>query len=95
MIFYMDLDNAMKNVEQAVAYENEGEYEQALEKYQAGLEYFMKAMEAEKNSQIKQAIRDKVAEYMARAEFIKDFVNKSKKNSQKMEVSPAASPYEN
>lgn len=82
----------MKKIEQAVDYENSRQYSEALDAYQAALESFLKAMEEEKNPDIKQAIRDKVSEYMTRAELIKGFLEeKNRKSSIKLQVSETAS----
>jgi len=70
------LDKAINNVKQATAEDEKQNYKEALRLYQLSLEYFLAAMKYEKNEKRKQAIRTKTAEYMERAEQLKQLVGK-------------------
>jgi vacuolar protein-sorting-associated protein 4 len=70
------LQKAISLVQQATEKDNAKDYPEALRLYQLALEYFMTAMKYEKNEKCKQTIRAKLAEYIARAEKLKEFVEK-------------------
>lgn len=65
------LQKGMDIVKQAVVADNADELEKALSLYKQGLSYFVTALKYMKNERSKQAIREKMAEYMKRAEDIK------------------------
>jgi len=90
-----DLKKAIGLVEEATAQDNAGSWQQALSLYQSALDYFLRALEAEKNAEIKKAITDKMTQYIERAEQIKEGLAPKKKKStiSKLEVSPAAAQH--
>jgi len=71
-------------VKQAVTHDNNEEYEQALSLYKKALEYFMTGLKYEKNEKTKEAIREKVNEYMKRAEALREHFEQ--KNTKKKRV---------
>ena len=81
------LNKAVDLVKQAAEEENKEDYEEALKLYQQGLEYFMHALKYEipKKSTLMKTIREKVKDYMTRAEQIKKYLDDTKesKNSEK------------
>lgn len=97
----------MKRIEVATAQDNAGNYKEALELYKSALDAFMKALECmnsiadntytvvEQNPEIKEAIKQKITQYMARAELVKEVVEMKEKEQKlekkKLEVSAAAS----
>lgn len=70
------LQKAINLVQQATEKDNAKDYGEALRLYQLSLEYFMTALKYEKNEKCKQTIRQKVVEYMNRAEKLKEFLDK-------------------
>ncbi|KAK9799427.1 hypothetical protein WJX73_009295 [Symbiochloris irregularis] len=64
-------DRAIEYVKQAVAEDNAGNWQPALDHYKQSLECFILALKYEKNPRSKDAITAKVREYMTRAEEIK------------------------
>ncbi|KAE8351028.1 P-loop containing nucleoside triphosphate hydrolase protein [Aspergillus coremiiformis] len=66
------LGRAIDAVKKAIELDNEGEYEKAYQGYYAALELFMLALKWEKNPKSKEMIRAKTAEYMDRAEKLKN-----------------------
>lgn len=77
------LEKAIDTVKKAIEYDHNGEYESAYKNYYSALELFMLAVKWEKNPQAKEIIRNKVGEYMERAEKLKSFLDsqKSSRNS--------------
>jgi len=71
------LQKAIAIVTQATELDSKKEYAEAFQKYQLALEYFMTALKYEKNEKCKQTIRVKVEEYIARAEKLKEFLQKA------------------
>lgn len=73
------LQKAISLVQQATEKDTAKEYAEAFRLYQLSLEYFMTALKYEKNERAKQTIRQKVQEYIARAEKLKDYLDKNAK----------------
>jgi vacuolar protein-sorting-associated protein 4 len=72
------IPKAMELVKEAIQADNASEWESALSLYKQGLNYFMTGMKYTKNEKSKAAIREKMAQYMKRAEDIKSAMdNKS------------------
>jgi len=69
------LQKAISIVQQATEKDSQKEYAEAFRLYQLALEYFMTALKYEKNDRNKQTIRQKAAEYIARAEKLKQFLD--------------------
>jgi hypothetical protein len=66
------LGRAIDTVKKAIDHDNGGEYEKAYQTYYSALELFMLALKWEKNPKSKEMIRTKAAEYMDRAEKLKN-----------------------
>jgi vacuolar protein-sorting-associated protein 4 len=84
------INKAVEIVKQAVTHDNNEEYEQALSLYKKALEYFMTGLKYEKNEKTKEAIREKVNEYMKRAEALREHLEQ--KNSKKKKVVKSGVP---
>lgn len=65
------LGRAIEAVKKAIDSDQGGEYEKAYQQYYQALELFMLALKWEKNPKSKEMIRTKTAEYMDRAEKLK------------------------
>uniref|UniRef100_A0A060T4M9 Vacuolar protein sorting-associated protein 4 n=1 Tax=Blastobotrys adeninivorans TaxID=409370 RepID=A0A060T4M9_BLAAD len=70
------LQKAIDIVQRAIEYDTAGKYEEAYKQYFNGLEYFIMAIKYEKNPKSKEMIRSKLTEYLARAEQLKDHLEK-------------------
>lgn len=68
------IQKAVDIVKQAVIHDNAEEYEQALALYKRALNYFMTGLKYERNDRTKGMIREKMTEYMNRAEQIKNHI---------------------
>ncbi|KAI4733981.1 AAA-domain-containing protein, partial [Aureobasidium sp. EXF-12298] len=66
------LGRAIDVVKKAIEQDTAGEYEKAYQLYYQALELFMLALKWEKNAKSKEMIRAKAAEYMERAEKLKN-----------------------
>ncbi|CRK16959.1 hypothetical protein BN1708_011897 [Verticillium longisporum] len=71
------LGRAVNTVKQAIEADNAGEYEKAFNLYKQSLEVFVLAIKYEKNAKSKDLIRAKTAEYMDRAEKLKNHLNEA------------------
>ncbi|KAF2800823.1 vacuolar protein sorting-associated protein-like protein VPS4 [Melanomma pulvis-pyrius CBS 109.77] len=71
------LGRAIETVKKAIETDTAGEYAQAYQLYYSALELFMLALKWEKNQKSKEMIRGKVAEYMERAEKLKQHLNQN------------------
>lgn len=83
------LQKAIEIVAQATEEDRNKNYEKAFSLYQLSLEYFMTALKYEKNEKSKAIIRQKVQEYLERAEKLKTYL--SGKSNAKSPVSSNAS----
>jgi len=98
---FKDLENAINTIELANKEDMNANYTAAVELYGVALDYFMKAMEGEKSTEVKKAISEKVHQYITRAEQIKELLRaksraelkRSNTSSIKIEVSQAASGF--
>jgi vacuolar protein-sorting-associated protein 4 len=70
------IPKGMEIVKQAVIADNSDDLQTALSLYKQGLSYFMTGMKYIKNDKAKEAIREKVQQYMKRAEDIKAAIDK-------------------
>jgi len=70
------LTKAIEIVKQATEQDTAQNYKEAFRLYQLSLEYFLAALKYEKSEERKRTIRGKTAEYMKRAEELKDVVNR-------------------
>jgi vacuolar protein-sorting-associated protein 4 len=68
------LEKAIQFVRQASDEDEKENYKEALRLYQLSLNYFITALKYEKNEKRKEVIRQKAAEYMDRAEKIKEIM---------------------
>jgi len=74
----------MEIIKQAVTADNEDELEKALSLYRQGLGYFMTGLKYMKNEKSKIAIREKMTQYMDRAEQIKKALEKKSQPKKKV-----------
>jgi vacuolar protein-sorting-associated protein 4 len=72
------LQKAISIVTKATEADSGGNFEEAFRLYLLSLQYFMTALKYEKNEKVKATIRAKTAEYMARAEKLKKYLDSSK-----------------
>lgn len=79
------LQKGIDQVQKAIDADNGGKYEDAWKLYMLALEYFMTALKYEKNKRSQDQIKAKAAEYMTRAEELKEHLQKLE--SQKPEQS--------
>ncbi|KAI5199233.1 hypothetical protein AUEXF2481DRAFT_37765 [Aureobasidium subglaciale EXF-2481] len=77
------LGRAIDVVKKAIEQDTAGEYEKAYQQYYAALELFMLALKWEKNAKSKEMIRAKAAEYMERAEKLKNHLAEQDTNRKK------------
>ena len=75
------LPQAIEIVNQAVAYDTHGDYENALVFYRRALEYFMVALKYEHNPTSKATVMSRVEGYMKRAEQLKEMLDNSQNPS--------------
>ncbi|KAJ2722527.1 Vacuolar protein sorting-associated protein 4 [Coemansia sp. Benny D115] len=77
------LDKAVEIINKAIAEDTAGNYEEAYKQYMNALEWFMTAMKYEKYEKRREHIRKKLAEYMNRAEQLKEHIQKTQENGKK------------
>jgi vacuolar protein-sorting-associated protein 4 len=77
------LGRAIEQVKKAIETDTAGDYEAAYQQYYSALELFMLALKWEKNQKSKDMIRGKVAEYMERAEKLKQHLNQNDASNRK------------
>jgi len=77
------LSRAITSVKLAIEKDTAGDYEAAYQQYYASLELFMLALKWEKNAKSKEMIRQKVSEYMERAEKLKQHLAETDKNGKR------------
>ncbi len=77
------LGRAIGVVQKAIELDTAGDYEKAYQQYYASLELFMLALKWEKNAKSKEMIRGKAAEYMDRAEKLKEHLHEQDKGNKK------------
>lgn len=77
------LGRAIDVVKKAIENDTAGEYEKAYQLYYQALELFMLALKWEKNTKSKEMIRGKAAEYMERAEKLKNRLAEGDKSNRK------------
>ncbi|KAJ9086921.1 Vacuolar protein sorting-associated protein 4 [Entomophthora muscae] len=68
------LGKAIEIVKKATEEDTQGNFEEAYRQYQNALDYFLHAIKYEKNEKRKLTIRNKCAEYLARAEKLKEYL---------------------
>jgi len=68
-------EKAIECVTAAVAFDKEGNYEDALEQYKRALELFRTHLKYEKNPRARDAITEKFKEYLERAEHIRGMLD--------------------
>jgi len=81
------LQKAIEIVSRATEEDKNKNYEEALRHYQHGVEYFLHAIKYEAHSdKAKQSIREKCAQYLERAEKLKQFVNNNAGDKKKKPI---------
>ncbi|KAJ1310288.1 hypothetical protein OPQ81_007028 [Rhizoctonia solani] len=71
------LDRAIELVQKAIEEDVNQNYQEAYNQYKNALDYFMMALKYEKNDRLKSLIRNKVDEYLERAEKLKEHIAKA------------------
>ncbi|KAK0549297.1 Vacuolar protein sorting-associated protein 4 [Tilletia horrida] len=74
------LDKGIEIVQKAIDEDVKQNYVEAYKQYQNALEYFMMALKYEKNDKLKELIRNKLVEYLDRAEKLKEHLAKSQES---------------
>lgn len=78
------LQKAIEIVSRATEEDKNKNYEEALRQYQHGVQYFLHAIKYEAHSdKAKQSIREKCAQYLERAEKLKEYVNSQQAGAEK------------
>lgn len=77
------LGRAIDTVKKAIELDTAADYEKAYQQYYSALELFMLALKWEKNAKSKEMIRTKAAEYMERAEKLKNHLAATDGSSRK------------
>ncbi|KAJ2715827.1 Vacuolar protein sorting-associated protein 4, partial [Coemansia spiralis] len=72
------LTNAIDIIKKAIAEDTAGNYEEAYGHYKNGIEWFLTAIKYEKNDRQREKLRQKLVEYIDRAEQLKDHVKAQK-----------------
>eukprot|EP00299_Pterocystis_sp_00344_P011054 c509_g1_i2.p1 GENE.c509_g1_i2~~c509_g1_i2.p1 ORF type:complete len:321 (+),score=84.42 c509_g1_i2:37-999(+) len=72
-------------VNQAVAADEKKDYNEAIRLYISGIDYFMTGLKYEKNEKSREMVRNKISEYLARVEYLKEAV----KNPPQAKATPA------
>ncbi|KAH8120490.1 AAA-domain-containing protein [Phellopilus nigrolimitatus] len=72
-----NLDRAIEIVQHAIEEDVKQNYVESCKLYQNALDYFMLALKYEKNDKLKELIRGKIKEYLARAENLKEHLGKA------------------
>lgn len=81
------LQKAIEIVSRATEEDKNKNYEEALRQYQHGVQYFLHAIKYEAHSdKAKQSIREKCAQYLERAEKLKEYVNSSSSDKKKKPI---------
>jgi len=81
------LQKAIEIVSRATEEDKNKNYEEALRQYQHGVQYFLHAIKYEAHSdKAKQSIREKCAQYLERAEKLKDYVNSQSGDKKKKPI---------
>ncbi|GBM19259.1 MIT domain-containing protein 1 [Araneus ventricosus] len=69
---------AISVISRAVQYDNEGKYPPALASYQEGIQLFLDVIKSTPDKRKQELLRQKAAEYISRAEKIKEIVQQQK-----------------
>ncbi|KAF2224486.1 P-loop containing nucleoside triphosphate hydrolase protein [Elsinoe ampelina] len=77
------LGRAIETVKKAIEMDTAGDYEKAYQQYYQALELFMLALKWEKSAKSKEMIRAKAAEYMERAEKLKNHLAEQENGNRK------------
>jgi vacuolar protein-sorting-associated protein 4 len=85
------LSKAIELVKQATEQDRAQNYKEAFRLYQLCLEYFLAALKYEKNEETKKTIRTKTAEYMKRAEELKEVTTRGEDTKHESSGSGTAS----
>ncbi|EFA86229.1 microtubule interacting and transport domain-containing protein [Heterostelium album PN500] len=72
------LRHSYQLVQQATAHDRTGNYQEALRLYLTSLEGFVSALKIEKNEKVRATLKQKMNEYMDRAETLKEIIEKRK-----------------
>lgn len=90
------LQKAIEIVSRATEEDKNKNYEEALRQYQHGVQYFLHAIKYEAHSdKAKQSIREKCAQYLERAEKLKEYVNSKSDDKKKKPIKDGESSKDN
>jgi len=90
------LQKAIEIVSRATEEDKNKNYEEALRQYQHGVEYFLHAIKYETHSdKAKQSIREKCAQYLERAEKLKQFIGQKDTSDKKKKPIKDGEPKDN
>ncbi|RLN88452.1 hypothetical protein BBJ28_00008984 [Nothophytophthora sp. Chile5] len=84
-------DEIKKAIEAAVAADKEGKYEAAVELYASGIEKMMAQLPQLSNEAAQAQMRQKINEYMLRAEYLKDWTAAQRAEKERQQLSAATS----
>jgi vacuolar protein-sorting-associated protein 4 len=84
------LDKAIPLVQRATEEDQKKNYREAFQLYEQALKYFLTALKYEKNERLKATIRTKTAEYMERAEQLKQYLKEE--NNKRTAVADGEQP---
>ncbi|GMM27749.1 AAA family ATPase [Martiniozyma asiatica (nom. inval.)] len=76
------LDKGIDLVKKAIEADGLNQYDEAYKLYYNGLDYLMLALKYERNPRAKETIRAKFQEYLARAEQLKEYLDKKSQSEQ-------------
>ncbi|RLN69301.1 hypothetical protein BBJ28_00004020 [Nothophytophthora sp. Chile5] len=82
-------DEIKKAIEAAVTADKEGEYEAAVELYASGIEKMMAQLPQLANEAAQAQMRQKINEYMLRAEYLKDWTAAQRAGKERQQLSTA------
>ncbi|ODV60777.1 AAA family ATPase VPS4 [Ascoidea rubescens DSM 1968] len=76
------LEKGIQFIEKAISLDESNNYADAYQAYYNGLDYLMLAMKYEKNLKSRETIKQKITEYLTRAEKLKAYLDKNNKNKE-------------
>ncbi|KAI0791702.1 AAA-domain-containing protein [Abortiporus biennis] len=82
-----NLDRAIELVQRAIEEDTKLNYAEAYRQYSNALDYFMLSLKYEKNEKSKILIRNKIDEYLKRAEVLKDHIQQDEEKRSRKAVS--------
>ncbi|TFY80958.1 hypothetical protein EWM64_g3047 [Hericium alpestre] len=87
-----NLDRAIEIVQRAIEEDTKQNYAEAYKQYSNALDYFMLSLKYEHNARSKAMIREKITEYLNRAEMLKEYVQQATEKKTKKAVANGVGP---